>query len=117
VVGSLTLIGGEPGVGKSTLLMHLASQLARRGAPVLYATGEESSRQVRMRASRLQALSDNLLLVAENDVDAIIDSLRSAPRGPDLLIVDSIQTVYDAALDASPGSVTQVRESAARLMR
>lgn len=116
VPGSVTLIGGEPGVGKSTLLMHVSDQLARGGHAVLYATGEESARQVRMRAGRLGALHENLLLLAEQDLDAILDAAAGEGR-PALLVVDSIQTVFDPAVDASPGSVTQVRESAARLVQ
>ncbi len=116
VVGSITLIGGEPGVGKSTLLMHVSDQLARAGHRVLYATGEESARQVRMRASRLGALHPNLLLLAENDLESILDA-TTRDGLPGLLIVDSIQTVFDSAIDASPGSVTQVREAAGRLLQ
>jgi len=114
VDGSLVLIGGEPGVGKSTLLMHAAAQVARSGK-VLYVSGEESGRQVRMRAQRLGALEPGILLLAENDLDSICEAI-SAER-PRLAIVDSIQTVTDAGYEGSAGSVTQVRESAARLMR
>src|SRR5712691_7214000 len=114
VAGSLVLIGGEPGVGKSTLLMHAAAQVAR-GGPVLYVSGEESGHQVRMRAERLGALEPGILLLAENDLDAICEAIRA--EVPRLAIVDSIQTVSDAGLEGSAGSVTQVRESAARLMR
>ena len=114
VPGSLVLIGGEPGVGKSTLLMHAAAQVARAGK-VLYVTGEESGHQVRMRAERLGALEPGILLLAENDLDAICEAIRS--EAPRLAIIDSIQTVTDAGLEGNAGSVTQVRESAARLMR
>jgi len=114
VPGSMVLIGGEPGVGKSTLLMHAAAQVAR-GGPVLYVSGEESGHQVRLRADRLGALEPGILLLAENDLDAICDAIRT--ESPRLAIVDSIQTVTDAGLEGSAGSVTQVRESAARLMR
>jgi DNA repair protein RadA/Sms len=114
VAGSLVLIGGEPGVGKSTLLMHAAAQVARSGK-VLYVSGEESGQQVRMRAQRLGALEPGILLLAENDLDAICESIRS--EAPRLAIIDSIQTVTDAGYEGSAGSVTQVRESAARLMR
>src|SRR5439155_3410019 len=115
VPGSLVLVGGEPGVGKSTLLMHVAAQVAARGGTVLYCSGEESARQVRMRAERLDALAAGLLVLAENDLDAICSAIRELR--PALAIVDSIQTVYDAGLEAAAGSVTQVREGAARLMR
>ncbi|HET7339171.1 MAG TPA: DNA repair protein RadA, partial [Candidatus Dormibacteraeota bacterium] len=114
VPGSLVLIGGEPGVGKSTLLMHAAGQLARNGK-VLYVSGEESGQQVRMRAERLDALRPGILLLPENDLDAICEAIRA--ESPTLAIVDSIQTVSDAGFEGSAGSVTQVRESAARLMR
>jgi DNA repair protein RadA/Sms len=115
VPGSLVLVGGEPGVGKSTLLMHAAHQVAVRGGQVLYASGEESPQQIRMRAHRLGAMEAGILLFAENDLDAICEAIRSSK--PQLAIVDSIQTVTDAGFEGSAGSVTQVRESAARLMR
>jgi len=114
VPGSLVLIGGEPGVGKSTLLMHAAAQMARSGK-VLYVTGEESADQVRMRAQRLNAIEPGILLLAENDLDAVCEAIRT--EAPRLAIVDSIQTVTDAGFEGGAGSVTQVRESAARLMR
>ena len=114
VPGSLVLIGGEPGVGKSTLLMHAAGQVAAVGK-VLYVSGEESGQQVRMRAERLDAVQPGILLLAENDLDAICEAIRA--ESPALAIIDSIQTVSDAGFEGSAGSVTQVRESAARLMR
>jgi DNA repair protein RadA/Sms len=114
VPGSLVLIGGEPGVGKSTLLMHAAAQVAKQGK-VLYVSGEESVQQVRMRAQRLSALEPGILLLPENDLDAICEAIQAAE--PRLAIVDSIQTVTDAGFEGSAGSVTQVRESAGRLMR
>ncbi|HSS61415.1 MAG TPA: DNA repair protein RadA [Candidatus Limnocylindrales bacterium] len=114
VPGSLVLIGGEPGVGKSTLLMHAAGQVAATGK-VLYVSGEESGQQVRMRAERLDALQPGILLLPENDLDAISDAIRT--EAPRLAIIDSIQTVTDSGFEGSAGSVTQVRESAARLMR
>ena len=123
VPGSLVLVGGEPGVGKSTLLMHAAAQVAAAGGGdaakasgrVLYVSGEESGQQVRMRAERLGALEPNILLLAENDLDVICEAIST--ELPGLAIIDSIQTVTDAGLEGSAGSVTQVRESAARLMR
>jgi len=125
VPGSLVLVGGEPGVGKSTLLMHAAQQIAAgraqgahstpTGGRVLYASGEESPQQIRLRAARLGPLSPGILLLAENDLDAICEAIRA--EAPQLAIVDSIQTVTDAGFEGGAGSVTQVRESAARLMR
>src|SRR5205807_6137858 len=114
VPGSLALIAGEPGVGKSTLLMHAAAQVAASGT-VLYVSGEESGQQVRMRAQRLSAIAPSILLLAENDLDVICEAIRG--ELPRLAIIDSIQTVTDPGLEGSAGSVTQVRESAARLMR
>ena len=115
VPGSIVLVGGEPGVGKSTLLMHAAAQVAQRGGRVLYISGEESAQQVRMRAQRLGALEAGIFLLAENDRDAICEAISAEPTA--LAIIDSIQTVTDAGFEGSAGSVTQVRESAARLMR
>src|SRR6266550_178670 len=115
VAGSLVLVGGEPGVGKSTLLMHAAAQVAAVGGKVLYVSGEESAQQIRMRGQRLGVLDAGIFLLAENDLDLICDSISADP--PQLVIIDSIQTVMDAGLEGSAGSVTQVRESAARLMR
>jgi DNA repair protein RadA/Sms len=115
VPGSIVLVGGEPGVGKSTLLMHAAAQVANRGGRVLYISGEESAQQVRMRAERLGALEAGIFLLAENDLDAICEAISAEPTA--LAIIDSIQTVTDAGFEGSAGSVTQVRESAARLMR
>jgi DNA repair protein RadA/Sms len=115
VPGSLVLVGGEPGVGKSTLLMHAAAQVAERGGRVLYVSGEESAQQVRMRAQRLDALESGIFILTENDLDAICEAISADP--PLLVIIDSIQTVTDAGFEGSAGSVTQVRESAARLMR
>src|SRR5713101_370976 len=115
VPGSLVLVGGDPGVGKSTLLMHAAAQVAQRGSRVLYVSGEESAQQIRMRAERLGALEAGIFLLAENDLDVICDAISAGP--PALVIIDSIQTVTDAGFEGSAGSVTQVRESAARLMR
>ena len=117
VPGSLVLVGGEPGVGKSTLLMHVAHQVVGSvpGARVLYISGEESNQQVHMRAARLGALDPAILLLAENELDSIVEAITG--EAPALAIVDSIQTVFDGTVTGSAGSVTQVRESAARLMR
>jgi DNA repair protein RadA/Sms len=114
VPGSVVLIGGEPGVGKSTLVMHLARQVAA-DATVLYASGEESIQQVALRARRLDAVHERLLVLAENDLETVIEAIRAA--APGVAIVDSIQTMIDPGLEASAGTVSQVRECAARLMR
>lgn len=115
VAGSLVLLGGEPGVGKSTLLLHLAAQAARGGGTVLYASGEESAQQVGMRARRLGLEAERVLLLAETDLDAMVGAVER--ERPAIAIVDSIQTVQDASVDAAPGSVTQVRQATARLLR
>ena len=113
VPGSVVLVGGEPGIGKSTLLLQTAARLARFG-PILYVSGEESPRQIAMRARRLGAAHPRISLFTETSVERIIDEVEKAhPAG---LIVDSIQTVHTSRSPSSPGSVAQVRESAAMLM-
>jgi DNA repair protein RadA/Sms len=114
VPGGVVLLGGEPGVGKSTLLLQSASALAEAGRRVLYASGEESPAQLRLRGARLAVRSANLLVLAETDVDAIADAARRSRI--DVLLVDSIQAVRCSELTSVPGSVGQVRESAARLV-
>lgn len=115
VPGSVILLGGEPGIGKSTLLLQLAGALAQGGRSVLVASAEESAEQVALRAQRLTVAGDELLLVSDTDVDAIIEAAESAR--PEVLVVDSIQAVAAAEVGSAPGSVSQVRESAARLIR
>src|SRR2546429_788225 len=115
VPGSVVLLGGEPGVGKSTLLMHLASQGAADGRRVVYVSGEESAQQVGLRARRLGIATPGLLLLADTDLDAIAGAIEH--ERPAIAIVDSIQTVQEPGVEAPPGSVTQVRGSAARLVR
>lgn len=115
VPGSVTLVGGEPGIGKSTLLLQLAAGVAASGGTALYVSAEESSQQVRLRAERLGTLADGLWLVSETALPHILghlDELR-----PDLVVVDSIQTVFDPELGSAPGTVAQVRECAARLVQ
>ncbi len=115
VAGSLVLIGGEPGIGKSTLLLQAAASLAESGSAVLYACGEESPAQVRMRADRVEADATSIELLPEVDVSRI--EATAVAKRPALLIVDSIQTVYDPDVTGAAGSVAQVRASTARLMR
>jgi DNA repair protein RadA/Sms len=115
VEGSLTLIGGDPGIGKSTLLTQVSAKMADAGLRVLYVSGEESARQIKLRASRLGALSPNFFVLPENDMEKIESKLESV--APDVMIVDSIQTMYRADMASAPGSVSQVREAASQLMR
>ncbi len=115
VPGSLILLGGEPGAGKSTLTMQVSDALAQAGRRILYVTGEESLAQVRLRAARLGADSPGLLALAETDLEAILASIAEAK--PDWVVVDSIQAVHDPGLASAPGSVGQVREATGRLMR
>ncbi len=115
VAGAVVLLAGEPGVGKSTLLIEVAARLARTGARVLYITGEESAAQVRLRADRVGALEATLYLAAETDLGAVAEHVETID--PMLLIVDSVQTMSSAEADGSAGGVTQVREVAAGLTR
>ena len=115
VEGSLMLVGGDPGIGKSTLLLQASNHLAAGGARVLYISGEESARQIKMRAKRLGVASDNLLILSENAMDAA--EKRWEEIQPDYMIVDSIQTMYRPDMASAPGSVSQVRECASMLMR
>lgn len=116
VKGSFILVGGDPGIGKSTLLLQMAGGLAERGSKVLYVSGEESVDQTSLRAERLGLTNslDSILLASESQLETIRDI--TANESPDVLIVDSIQTVYLEDLNSAPGSVTQVRECAANLM-
>lgn len=115
VHGSVVLLGGEPGVGKSTLLLQMAGGLGSRGQEVIIASAEESAQQVAIRAERIGVSSDEISLVSDDDVDAIV-ALADEVR-PAVLIVDSIQTVGVPEIPSAPGGVAQVRESAARLIR
>ncbi len=114
VRGGLMLIGGDPGIGKSTLLLQICEHLGSR-LKILYVSGEESERQLKLRAARLGVQSENLYVLCETDVGTVIESLFA--EEPDLLIVDSIQTMSLADVASSPGSVTQVRECTAAIMR
>ena len=115
IPGSMILIGGEPGIGKSTLLLQATRALAESGCKVLYVTGEESAQQISLRAARLDALHPSILVLAEHSLDTIEDSIRRLK--PPFVIVDSVQTVFSDTLTSSPGTVSQVRECTARLMR
>jgi DNA repair protein RadA/Sms len=115
VPGAAILLAGEPGVGKSTLLLSVAAQSAKEKMTALYISGEESASQVRLRAERLNAIDPNLWLAAENELGAVITHIDAVK--PELLIIDSIQTISSNAVDGAPGGVTQVREIAAALIR
>lgn len=115
IPGSMVLVVGDPGVGKSSLTLRVSADIARAGRRVLYVTGEESARQIRMRADRLRAIADDLLVVSETNLDAICAHV--VREKPALFIIDSIQTMYRPDIESAPGSVSQVRECAMELMR
>jgi DNA repair protein RadA/Sms len=115
VPGSMILIGGEPGIGKSTLLLQIAARLQESGRRTLYASGEESPLQVRLRADRLDESADDVELLTETNLETVIGTAEA--KKPDVMIVDSIQTLFTNDLEGAPGNVGQVRECAARLMR
>ena len=115
VPGSVVLVGGEPGIGKSTILLQVAARLQGAGHSTLYVSGEESALQVKLRADRLGAASGEVTLLAETELESIL--LHAAERRPEVLLVDSIQTIYTPELEGAPGNVGQVRECAARLQR
>lgn len=115
VPGAVVLLAGEPGVGKSTLLLEVAARWAKNGRPTLYVTGEESAAQVRLRAGRTNGLADRLYLAAETDLGTVLGHIEEV--APTLLVLDSVQTIGTAEADGSPGGVTQVREVTAALVR
>ena len=115
VPGSMILVGGEPGIGKSTLLLQVAARLQANGRPALYVSGEESPLQVKLRADRLEGGAGDVSLLSETLLETIIAT--GAAQAPAAMIVDSIQTIFTADLEGAPGNVGQVRETAARLMR
>ena len=115
VVGSLVLVGGDPGIGKSTLLLQLCRNLSDEGKKVLYVSGEESLRQIKMRAERLGTFSRDISILCETDLDIISNSITDMM--PDVVIIDSIQTMYREDVGSAPGSVSQVREATSILMR
>ena len=115
VPGSLVLIGGSPGIGKSTLTTAALGNLAAAGRKALYVSGEESAAQVRLRAARLEGGALDVPIVAETELEPVLATIEA--ERPEVCVVDSVQVLYDAALSGSPGSVGQVREVAGRLMR
>jgi len=115
VVGSLILVGGDPGIGKSTLLLQMCRNLSNEGKNVLYVSGEESLRQIKMRAQRLGSFKKDLSILCETDLDIISESISKMM--PDVVIIDSIQTMYREDVGSAPGSVSQVREATSILMR
>lgn len=115
VDGSLVLVGGDPGIGKSTLLTQVCANMAREGSCVLYVSGEESARQIKMRANRLGASGSGFYVLSENDLTIV--EKRMEQLSPSVMVVDSIQTMYRPDMASAPGSVSQVRECASQLMK
>ena len=115
VPGALMLLGGDPGIGKSTLLLQVSQKIADTVGAVLYASGEESQLQLKLRAERLHINSERLQVIADTDLDHILEQAEAMT--PSLLVIDSIQTMYTGDIDAAPGSVSQVRECTSRLLR
>ncbi|MBI2852949.1 MAG: DNA repair protein RadA [Chloroflexi bacterium] len=114
VPGSVVLIGGDPGIGKSTLLLQVSALMAQGGSTVVYVSGEETERQIKLRAERLGIRGENLYLLSETNLEVILDQVETLTPG--LVVVDSVQAVYAPQVDSSSGSVTQVRECVSRLM-
>ena len=114
VAGSLVLIGGSPGIGKSTIMLQIADRLSRGGAKVLYVSGEESERQIKMRGERLGIVAENLFLLPETNLQSIL--AETEKMRPDAVVVDSIQTVFSEKIESAPGSVSQVRDVAGQFM-
>ena len=108
VPGTLVLIGGDPGIGKSTVMLQALYGLAQKGLKALYVSGEESIQQIRIRSQRLSTISSKLLVVSEIDVESILMMAKSVQ--PEVMVIDSIQTMFNSDLTSAPGSVTQVRE-------
>ena len=115
VQGSLTLVGGDPGIGKSTLLLQVCRNLSGQGHSVLYISGEESLTQIKMRADRIGEFSSRMLLLCETNLNDISEVIRS--RKPEAVVIDSIQTMYNENVSSAPGSVSQVRESTSVLLQ
>ncbi len=115
VQGSLTLVGGDPGIGKSTLLLQVCRNLSEKGHKVLYISGEESKVQIKMRADRIGSFSQNMTLLCETSLNTIAEVIRNSK--PEMVVIDSIQTMYKEEVSSAPGSVSQVRESTGILMQ
>ena len=115
IPGSLILVGGDPGIGKSTLLLQVSNNVALRGKKVLYISGEESESQIKMRAKRLRISSDNLYIYTENNLAAI--ELQIAEVKPDMVIVDSIQTMISPEINSAPGTISQIKEGTSKFMK
>ena len=115
VQGSLVLVGGDPGIGKSTLLLQVCRNLSAAGKKVLYISGEESMQQIRLRAERMGTFTDQLLILCETSLETIREAI--ARIQPEVVIIDSIQTMYNENVSSAPGSVSQVRESTGVLMQ
>ncbi len=115
VAGSLVLVGGDPGIGKSTLLLQMCKMLSDQGEKVLYVSGEESLKQIKLRGDRIGEFSDSIYLLSETNISAIDHAIEKLQ--PAVVIVDSIQTMYDERIDAAPGSISQVREITSILLR
>ncbi len=115
VLGSLVLIGGDPGIGKSTMLLQVSSQLAKKDHKVLYVSGEESQKQIKLRAERLGIVTKNLFVLSETDLSYIARFMDE--MAPDFVVIDSIQTIYLQEVTSAPGSVSQVRECTSELMK
>lgn len=113
VPGSLVLIGGEPGIGKSTLLLQTVLQMPQRR--ILYVSGEESEKQIKLRADRIHHAENDVMLLCETQLDQVFRHIREVT--PDLVVIDSIQTISIESIDSSPGSITQIRECAAALLK
>ena len=114
VPGSVILIGGDPGIGKSTLLLQAFAAISQQGSTCLYVSGEESQRQVKMRAERLGIAAPNLLILSETSLERIIEQVKKIK--PDVLVIDSIQTIFSLSIPSAPGSIAQVRESSGSII-
>ena len=115
VKGSLVLVGGDPGIGKSTILLQMCKNLTNKDVPVLYVSGEESMSQIKMRAERIGKMSKEMMLLCDNDMDNVESAIQKC--NPEVVIIDSIQTIVSSEVGSAPGTVTQVREVTARLMK